>query len=234
MIGDNTGRQANNPLQTIEEYLDLSDWTFKPGYEIGSHGDFYWIRYDYQIDPLQFINLPKSKYRALLLDFDSGPPGKYFGNDPGWSALGEFALSDAGDSLPNLRFGAADTAYLLLTQEFDQVALLEQLGRLEEPHQKTNQIFWEVMDAVKPFCYCSDCGGTFFVSPYKASIDILYSSKVLQIAEDRAREGKRKSRLELWQTLGPERGPEKCVEQDCERLRIELAVRCFMHQLQSR
>lgn len=233
-MDDNRGLQANAPLKTIEEYLALIDWTYTPKYQVGSHGDFYWIRYDYQIDPLQFIDLPKGKYRALLLDFDSGPPGEYFGNDPGWSALGEFALSDAGDSLPNLRFGAADTAYLLLTQEFDQNTLLEQLVRLEEPHQKTDQIFWEVLDAVKPFCYCSDGGGTFFVSPDKASIDVLYSSKVLQIAQDRARESKRKGRLELWQTLGPERGPEKCVEQNCDRLRIQLAVRCFMHQMQSR
>lgn len=233
MIGDNTGRQANTPLQTIEEYLALSDWTFKPGYEIGSHGDFYWIRYDYQIDPLQFIDLPAGKYRALLLDFDSSRPGSFIGKDPGWSALGEFAISDLGSTLPDLCFNA-DTAYLLLDREFDQTSLLEQLGRLEEPHPKDDQIFWEVLDAVKPFCYCSDCGDTFFVSPNKASIDVLYSSKVLQIAEDRAREDKRKGRLGSWQSLGPERGPEKCVEQDCERLRIELAVRCFIHQLQSR
>lgn len=229
----NSKRQANTPLQTIEEYLALSDWNFNPGYEIGSHGEFYWIRYDYQIDPLQFINLPAGKYRALLLDFDSGPPGKYFGNDPGWSALGEFAISNLGKTLPDLCFGA-DTAYLLLDRELDQTTLLEQLGRLKEPQPKDDQILWEVLDAVKPFCYCNDFGGTFFVSPDKASRDVLYSSKVLKIAEDRAREGERKGRLGSWQSLGPERGPEKCVEPDCDRLRIELAVRCFMHQLQSR
>ena len=147
--------------------------------------------------------------------------------------LGEFAITEMSSTLPDLCFGA-DTAFLLLDREFDQTAILEQRKSLETHYEESDQNVWKAMNADKPFCYYSDGGGTFFVSPHKTSIEVLYSSKVLQIAEDRAREGGHKSRLALWQTLGPERGPEKCVEQNCDRLRIELAVRCFMHQMQSR
>jgi hypothetical protein len=36
-----------------------------------------------------------------------------------------------------------------------------------------------------------------------------------------------------WETLGPECGPEKCVQPGCDRLRIHLAIRCLRHQLES-
>lgn len=39
------------------------------------------------------------------------------------------------------------------------------------------------------------------------------------------------ARAQKWQALGPECGPEVCVEEACKRLRIKLAVRCFMHQI---
>ena len=41
---------------------------------------------------------------------------------------------------------------------------------------------------------------------------------------------RKRARKTFWAELGPECGPETCVETGCNRLRIKLAIRCLEHQ----
>lgn len=182
---------TNHEIPTIEDYLQLNDWTFAVSMSEGSHSNFLWLRSSElaAVDLLETIDLPNQ----MLLD------------EP-----------------------IADREILHALSNFDEPNMLEDL----EEEQAKN--FWAALEAVKPYCYFSY--GLFDGFTFVARGHDLYR-QFLDRASERDieaihREMASANRARTWQELGPECGPEICIEHNCERLRIKLAVRCFIHQIQ--
>jgi len=233
---------TNNEIPTIEEYLKLSDWTFSVSMNEGSYSNFFWLRSRHlgALDVLETIDLPKKPFRVLITYWDwNGGGASTYGSEAGWRELGEYAISDVSTVLPKLHYGA-DNAQMLLDESIADQEILRALSNFDEPYtlddleEEHAKKFWAALEAVKPYCYFSYGlfdGFTFIARGHdlrRQFLDRVSQHKIEAIYRERESD----TRARMWQELGPECGPEICIEENCERLRIKLAVRCFMHQIQ--
>jgi hypothetical protein len=100
----------------------------------------------------------------------------------------------------------------------------------------TNEHFWNHVLTAKPLLYYSQhCYDFVLVCSDKKFLAEFLLSNRFQSSEERAKAELIAERPHLWQehfeALGPECGPEKCIEESCENLRIKVAIRCVSHQL---
>jgi hypothetical protein len=221
-------------IPSIEDHLNLSDWTFKATFEQGQHGDYYWISLDYDVEYEKIISYPQDQYRVLVTHYDGfGKAAFCYGNTPGWRTIGECAISDfVTDRSPEINY-AADTALMFLTKQVTDQELLSDLKFADEEPDPNNSRFWLLLERMQPYLFVSYMEKEFFASKNKALLDALRSPNALADVEERERSYRKMSRLTKWENVGPECGPEQCVEPDCHRLRIERAIRCYMHQLRA-
>lgn len=230
------------PIPTIEEYLQLSDWKFAVSIKEGCHENFYWLRSPElgKADLLETIDLPRQPFSVLVTYWDwLGGGATTYGNERGWRQLGEYAISNISTVPPKL-FCGADNAQMLLDKSISDRNLLRALLNFREPYmlddfeEEQASNFWAAIEVIKPFCYFSY--GLFDGFTFVArGLDLYrqYLERVsLETIEKDFKETAAASRSRTWAELGPECGPEICVEHNCNRLRIKLAVRCFIHQLQ--
>lgn len=230
------------PIPTIEEYLQMSDWNFGVSIKEGCHANFYWLRSRELVmaDLLATIDLPRQPFSVLVTYWDwHGGGSATYGNERGWRHIGKYAISDASTVLPELHYGA-DCGQMLLDEQIADSDLLKALSRFDEPYmlddleEEHAKNFWAAIEVIKPFCYFSYGlfdGFTFVargLALYRQFMERVSPEAIEQIYKERAAA----NRAKTWEDLGPECGPETCIEPNCDRLRIRLAIRCFIHQLQ--
>lgn len=230
--------KPSKDLPTIEEWLSLKDWDFSPNVTEGTHGDYFWVRCEGAFfgDGLsRFMFLP-TEFRVLVTYWDcpGGAPAAYR-NEPGWKIVGSYALGPPLKYIPELNFHAPSSAMLIegSISECDIGALLEGFEEFQ-PYMAESDCFWNVVDRVKPFCYFSDLDEGIFVARGKELYELGFNNEIVAAITTATRTGQQRIRQSSWNSLGPECGPEKCVESGCDRLRIQLAVRCFLHQTMGR
>lgn len=222
-------------LPTIEEWLALKDWSFSPNVTEGTQGDYYWVRCEgaFFVKQLSQHVLPKKPFRVLVTYWDGAGGGpNCYGGDSGWSQLGSNAISDSVMQLPELNFDA-DTAVMLIDTEYSDSELSQMLVGFEEfqPYLAETDKFWHVIDRLQPYCYFSYLDEGIFVARGKDLYQSVFNAKYVEALIGNFRQREHEYRRRTWDELGPECGPERCVESGCERLRISLAVRCLLHQL---
>ncbi|HEY9684838.1 MAG TPA: hypothetical protein V6C86_24890 [Oculatellaceae cyanobacterium] len=229
---DNTTNSSRTP--SVEEHLNLSDWSFKARIEQGKHRDYHWISLDYDVEFENYIAPPLDSFRILVTHFDGyGGAAVCYSNTPGWRRIGECAISDViADKLPAINY-AADTALMYLDRPLGDEELLAGLCFADEEPDPNNSRFWFLLDRIQPYLFISYMERAFFAAQNRGLLDALHSPCALAEVEERERASLRASRKSKWEDVGPECGPEKCVEPDCDRLRIKRAVRCYMHQLRA-
>lgn len=219
-----------NPLQKINEYLELEDWVFKPSFSIGQHNEFYWITLDYAIDCADYIPWHDRSFSTLMISFDSGFTACCFGTQPNWRAVNEFAVSNLLVGRPELSYGA-EFELMLFDNEISDQKIKDALAAGFDETNLDDPKFWSVLTKLQPYCYVANTYQLYFISTNRTLVQAMHSPQALTSAREIAKEYARKNRADTWEMLGPECGPEKCVEPNCDRLRIQLANRCFMHQM---
>lgn len=228
-------------LPTIEEYLALKDWKFTPDVEVGQHGNYYWFRSENFVfyDIFDHLPLPTSPFQIAVALWDSDDKTyRIYEGEAGWKHLGGYAVSSPTTKPPELYLGDY-SAHLILDKSFDNRVLRAQLDSLSEDYALDDhenervKSFWHTLETIQPYAYFS-IGLTKSVcvifrgaEVYKRFMDSIDWTKIDEYYRTSALE----SAAKMWKDLGPERGPEKCVVNDCDRLRIPLAIRCFIHQL---
>ena len=127
-----------------------------------------------------------------------------------------------------------DFGQALIPANIDEGRIREALRFYEEPYSLESEelAFWEVLEKLEAIGYLSTYLSLVAIvvnseSHYagmrsKVNSEIVEAAARLELIQKRARE---------WELLGPECGPEKCRVEDCSRLRIKLAVYCFVHQM---
>jgi hypothetical protein len=73
-------------------------------------------------------------------------------------------------------------------------------------------------------------GDFWITTKRRADLKRLVEDDRFQHAAENHKVHLREQREEFWLAVGPEVGPELCVEPQCHHLRIEVAVRCIEHQ----
>ncbi len=227
-------RTTEQKLLTIDEYLNLSDWTFDSTFEQGEQGSYFWTALNYYLEFEKFIPEPKTPYRILVTHYDGfGGAASCYNNTAGWNIVGRCAISDpVSGKNPQVNY-AADTALMWLDTDLDLASISDKLNLANEEIDPSNPALWTLIESLQPYLFISYIEKEFFASRDKAVIDALHSAEALANAEAQERAQKSAYRNSVWHNIGPECGPEKCIEGDCDRLRIKLAVRCFVHQLRA-
>ena len=228
-------------LPTIDEYLQLADWTFTPDVEEGQHEGYFWYRSNQFVfdNIFDHISVPITPFQILVTSWDEDYKVKsIYKKKDGWRRLGEHVISSASLIPPKLTHFEY-LSYLILDKEYsdeDLQLFLDCFGEvyaLEVIEDEEVKLFWDLFAALDPFLYFSFgltkhfsviSRGEIFHQKLVDSVDWI---KIESIYKKRAMDAAAKK----WEDLGPERGPEKCVVNGCERLRIPLAIRCFIHQL---
>jgi len=230
-------------LLTIQQYLALADWRFAPTMEEGQRDGFYWLRSMHLVvvDPLDLVR-PAVPFAVLATYFDwHGGSAQVYGHEPGWRALGHFALSETAAVPPRL-YTEADCAFLILdAQKYDDDQLVATLGDFEEPYlfepvspdAPQAMSFWQALSTLRPFCYFSyglSQGLTLIMrehDDYMRFMDRLPWDMI----EKTYRDDECKRRREEFELFGPEVGPEVCSVPDCDRLRLKNIFKCYMHAI---
>ena len=84
-----------SPIPTIEDYLNLSDWMFRPKFDEGQQGEYFWLALNDDVEFEKFVPVPRNPYRILVTYFDwSGGAAELYGNSPGWKTINQYAISD--------------------------------------------------------------------------------------------------------------------------------------------
>jgi hypothetical protein len=160
-------------------------------------------------------------------------------NAQGWSSLCQYALSDACADYPSLNTNA-DCGFMVLDREFTQESFNRAMTDFDDDDydlfradalEADGDSFGRVLELLEPFACFALSDRLLLLAREESSLDSFLASRAVEVAESLQKESKRESRLKLWQQLGPERGPEVCVVESCDRLRIGLAVKCFLHQV---
>jgi hypothetical protein len=235
-VSDNTpvNSEANSSIPSVEEFLNLSDWSFKATFEIGQHKDYHWVVLDYDVEFERFIPFPEHPYRVLVTHYDGyGGAACCYNNTSGWRALDKWALSDFVTEQPPPINYAADTALMFIDKPLSDQELLSALQFVDEEPDPANFSFWLFLERMQPYLFISCMEKEFFAAKNKDILDVLHSESAIADTEEREKMYLRTSRLTKWTSIGPESGPEKCIEPRCDRLRIERAIRCYMHQLRA-
>jgi len=233
---------------TIDDYLNMSDWSFEFTPFLGSRRDFFWIESSQLgfIDETECLALPKS-FRILAIcgnreAFAEVRTGwDEVENEGGWTRVRDYGLSSAISAPPDLcqfdsymvldehsNIGTIDSAL----KEFVDYTDEDYLGQTACWDSSPNvESFWKGLEAVNPYYYVGTNAWDLLIFRGQHLRDeFLSSSDVMNVGQC-YREEEQNYRRRRWQAVGPECGPEKCFEPNCERLRIRLAIRCYLHQL---
>lgn len=222
-------------LPTIEEWLAMEDWYYIPSMYGGVEGEYHWIQCpegDFA-DALEFELEPKVPFRLLATYWDvaAGAPALYR-NYPGWKIYDNFAICNETERMLDLNF-SADAAVMVIDHPVSNEDLLSLFKNFVDfnPDSDETERFWDVIRKVRPYCYLSNIYGGILVARGKELYESVFNEEFVSAIIKEQRRRKENMRKALWNQIGPECGPEKCTEKDCDRLRIQLAVRCFLHQI---
>lgn len=226
-------------LPTIQQYLSLADWRFEPTMQEGQQDGFYWLSSAYLsvLQPLDLIG-PTVPFAVLATYFDwHGGSAEQYGDEPGWRALGHFALSEVAAAPPQL-YTEAPCAFLILDEQKSDDEIIDALQDFEEPYlfwslSSDAMAFWQALTAIRPFCYFSydlNQGLTLIVREHDDYLRFM-DRLPWEMIENTCRDGESKRRHEAVEDFGPELGPEVCSVPGCDRLRLKSIFKCFMHAI---
>lgn len=225
-------------MLSVEEYLNLTDWKFQFQVTAGAHGDYFWIRSQQLlgIDYANAMKAPSSSFRILVIDCYPQSRDTYLSK--GWQALGDFILSPPIADFADLDLSEYCTQ-MVLDAEMSSIQILEAAINFEESmfpeavEMESVQNFWRVIEELKPAYFLSHGAGVVFAARGEERFNAFMSSEPVRAVEANYRRQEYNHRSKLWKTMGPELGPETCNEEECDRLRIQQSMKCFIHQLQS-
>ena len=228
--------------------MPVTAMVWRHDYRRGLYGGFHWL----QSEQLQFSDFlawmkpPTEGFRLLITAVDGVGSAYPYARKDGWISNAEYGLSPLMHSWPELVVtGNGEAAYVLDALsilpdieknliKFQNLDCLEQLDDFSLP---TIQQFWKVARQLNPLFYICDWRWFSLVSRSEASLAEFIEGAGFQNSESKLKDDAFATRESLWnhywETLGPEGGPEECVHPGCDRLRIQLAIRCLRHQLES-
>tara|TARA_Y100001978_G_C23618417_1_gene397187 strand:+ start:376 stop:1086 length:711 start_codon:yes stop_codon:yes gene_type:complete len=229
---------------TIEEWLSLADWKTSFKYNRYSHMNFHWVEYPGWADPLVVLEPKERPLWLVMTRFDGSNPayllpdgvGKVSDDDGEWRQIdSDYIISPPLLSIPEFALHA-NMAFLCVDEE-QTLSHLSQVLHSFESHIRLGKEgteydgFWNALRELNALFYVSYNGGIVFLSRGDELLEQFLSSDEFARAPGREKARVLEGRLRLWDQLGPNVGPELCVEQGCDMPRIRLAIRCFMHQL---
>lgn len=232
----------NRDIPSIYEYLALRDWKFEIDLEEGNHGDFFWLRCPQLADVELFniVDLPQEQFRVVVPFWDGSSGAHNYRHERYWRMVGDIAVSDISYELPP-RLDGTSNAQLILEHPLEDAEIIASLSDFEEPQTSLHldddetESFWRIIQRINPYCYFSygvhDRDFTFVARGERLCRQLVDDAPWKEI-ENEAKEGAINRSKVLWENIGPECGPELCIEPNCKRLRIKLAVRCFLHQIE--
>lgn len=227
-------RQPPN-LPTIEDWLALKDWSRTPYWTEGTHNEYFLVRCEGASfgDALSTTLFMPSEFRVLVIYWgsDGGAPD-FYRCEPGWKIIGDYALGPPLRHLPEMQFGTPSAAMLIpgTVTESELEEFLDGFELAQLYFEETEE-FWTIVDHLKPIAFFSDREEGIFLAQGRELYELGFNEGVIAEITNRFRTSEQRQRESIWNTLGPESGPEKCIEPGCEHLRIQIAVRCLLHQL---
>ncbi|MDR3612187.1 MAG: hypothetical protein P4L53_01385 [Candidatus Obscuribacterales bacterium] len=232
-MNDERPKEASgtNKLMSIDDYLNAVDWRFHDYSLQGEHGSFHWILLRIHALFQELIPPPNGPYRILVTDWDhSDETARIYAKTAGWSAIDQFAISELNTGpFPEIN-NHADTAFVCLEQGVTDDDIRDALPYADKEPRFDYEDSWSFLEKLRPYLYVQLADYTYCASENKQLLDLLQTSEVLAEAEQYHLAKEKSHRRGQWETMGSELGTEKCIEQECDNLRIRLAVRCFLHQ----
>jgi len=220
-------------VQNIDDYLKAKDWTYSFEALEGSEYGYSWIKTkDTMIDPMTVVTLP-SPFRIIVLDYALAPGAEAFGDRAGWTKIGDYALSPAFLSAPDLPLHEASFIIYepALAPQMESMIGKEQLYCHREIYEEELPLLSQTLARLKIFLYLSTSYDYLLITSDQTMAEIKQSEQFLSLPQQ-AKEKVLNRRDRQWRQFGPEVGPELCSEEGCERKRIQLTSRCFIHQMQ--
>lgn len=222
-----------------EDYMPITPRRYQHVWTTGVQRNYHWLRSN-QVNIKDFfawVSAPKDGFRFGGFIFDGST------RKPNLTALSPIRLS-----WPKVEFTGIGDYLIFLPPDalesdiqFFLKDLLNSHYPLRNPHDLTdvdNTHFWNQIEIAAPIFYYRQDGNDFLVvCRDKEMLAKFMLSSGFQSSEERTKAELIAERPASWkkhfQSLGPECGPEKCVEEGCDNLRIKVAVRCVKHQLKS-
>jgi hypothetical protein len=212
--------------------LSYSAWT-------GKTGPFHWIQSNaaLALDLLEeCVDLVEAKYIVMpTFDGCSLVPVRETQNADRWLAIGAPRIVASPREI--LWTSNGEEIYVFSEKPSDEiVGLIESTetvtaDRFEALETVLQNEFWEAMSKIAPETYIAQ-GQYFFMATSKQELfeNVMQSKPVIQLPSRGVQDLMRRQQQRL-QEVGPESGPEKCLHQNCTRLRVELGVFCAEHHL---
>jgi hypothetical protein len=160
--------------------------------------------------------------------------GKQHGLSPIMHHWPQLIFTGNGEALFVLDASSTLSNIDMILDKYGELDGYEQLDDLSLP--KIRQ-FWDHVNLLNPVFYVCDWTLFSFISRSETDFATFIESNSFQNIEAKLKADANSQRLSLWKyywdAIGPECGPETCVQPGCDRLRIHLAIRCLRHQLES-
>lgn len=219
-------------LEPPDDFMRVTELSYRHDFEQGVHGKFYWIQsLHVTLDDLfDMAPLPTGGVRFIITSFDG-------------SALGQLTIGSVSRSWEWHYSGNGDSALVLhprteMAEVAESVTKLMEADRISDLTSKSgeNENFWNELEILSPIAYISAWDRLILITTNREFYEsFIYSPEFLRYEDTRKRRAL-EQRVKRWndyhENLGPECGPEKCIEPSCTRLRIKLAVKCIRHQLE--
>jgi len=217
------------PIDPPEDFLQIEENNYRHIFDSGIKDGIPWLTSNRLAieSALELIAPPKPGLRILAKGRELGLPSK------------AFELSDVVvERWPDINFCAN---FFVLPSDFKARQLLLVNQELTDffysvearPAYSEDELLWYLMAALKPlFHFATQFQGLSMATADSNVITKVLNSDRFLSAESEEFERLREQRIYFWQTVGPECGPEQCIETDCKRLRVKVALRCITHQYQ--
>jgi len=119
-----------------------------------------------------------------------------------------------------------------LPSDFNDIPMI--LCPFGTPETEAEQGLWQLIERFEATHYlCDHKLFTLATTDEDVFNEFIHTDEFINV-DQKLYEMAVQCRRELWEAIGPETGPDRCIEPGCTRLRISLAIRCFPHQLEWR
>ena len=232
-------------MLTVLEYLDLYDIDPHRMARFGKFENYFWVSYKFAVDPLSAIK-PSQPFWLIGTLFDGSTPAWMFYDGPQhfcqskepWEKIDEdFIISPPLHKAPNLGLGA-DFGLIGITERPSNLELSRILNGFEDrdglispPDQIDLDEFWRPLKELNAYFYCSYLNRYLFLARDAELYEQIFRYERLVEPGFSSLYQEYKRRNELWQEIGPEDGPNKCIEKECKRKSIRNGRKCFFHEI---
>lgn len=218
---------------TLEDYLAVRDWRSIPPV-FGEHGEYRWVRLGRSLWLPVFDQLtpPQKPFKILSLglldDLNNMEPEAF--NPDGSIKKDEESLTPLTDSFRNLYTNGRT---MILDRVFEwslikpQASFLEPSYFLGDTEQSTQ--FWAAITQLEPYFYLFGEGECIFIAREQSLFEQFMACSAVAGLDQFHKEMSMETRLIHWQSAIADAGPERCVVDGCDELRVKLTVKCYAH-----